>query len=200
MKKDNSTLTYKVSLRTNLLKEIDNPVVMETHGGWGAIWRRCYSDIPDGVVFEKQPDKAEALARQRPEWAVYECDCEHAIQDGVGFHLPVNFIDLDPYGQPWPVIDAIFSAERDWPPVLAIAVNDGVRQKLKAGGAWSMDNLDDVVAKYGNAYIYENYLQVCQELLQEKAGQAGYHLTRWAGYYCGAMQQMTHYAAILRMD
>ena len=200
MKKDNLTLAYKISLRINLLKEIDNPVVMETHGGWGDVWSHCYSHITDGVVFEKLPDRAEALAMQRPEWAVYECDCEHAIRDGVGFHLPVNFIDLDPYGQPWPVIDAIFSVEREWPPVLAIVVNDGLRVGIKNQTAWKMSSMESVVQRHGLAFIHKNYVAVCQELLTEKAGQAGYHLTRWAGYYCGVGKNMTHYAAILRLD
>jgi hypothetical protein len=200
MQKDNSTLPYKVSLRRNLLKEIEHPVVMETHGGYGAIWRRCYSDIESGVVFEQLPEKAEALARQRPTWAVYECDCEGAIRAGVGFHVPVNFIDLDPYGSPWPVVDVIFSVEREWPPVLAIAVNDGLRQKVKATGGWDVAALSGIVAKYGAARMYDNYLPICQELLTEKAGWVGYHLTRWAGYYCGYLGQMTHYAAILRLD
>lgn len=196
MKKDHTTLRLKASLRKSLLIEVENPIVMETHGGWGSIWRRCYSHLQDGVVFEKNGEKALALARQRPMWAVYEADCEKAIAEGVGFHLPVNFIDLDPYSQPWPIIDSVFQNEDKLPDQLAIAVNDGLRQKLRMGGGWNVGSLVEVVDKYGNAALHDNYLEICQELLTEKAGQLGYELTRWAGYYCGHIDQMTHYAAV----
>lgn len=195
MQKDNSTLARKVALRLNLLKEIAEPVVMETHGGAGRIFWRCYGDVPRGVVFEKDPEKTAILARQRPTWSVYECDCVSAIQVGVGSHLPVNFVDIDPYGEPWPVIDALFASERPWPAKLGIVVNDGLRQKLKIG-AWDVASMAAMVQKCGNA-LYEDYLAVCQELLSGKAAQRDYRLTRWAGYYCGHAQQMTHYAAVL---
>lgn len=54
----------------------------------------------------------------------------------------------------------------------------------------------DMVAKYGNK-LAPIYLDVCRELLSEKAAHRGYKITRWAGYYCGHMDQMTHYAAVL---
>lgn len=157
-------------------------------------------DIAHGVVFEKDPDKTKVLAVQRPAWAVYECDCEQAIAAGVGAHLPVNFLDCDPYGEPWPVIDAFFQSERPFPSMLAIVVNDGLRQKLKMNGGWNVASLEHVVARYGNNVLYANYLEICKELLQEKASQRGYALTRWAGYYCGHAQQMTHYAGLFTRD
>ena len=197
MQKDNSTLALKTSLRRNALNEIESPVVMETHGGFGAIFAKCYFGVSDGVVFESKPDKAAALAKQRPTWAVYETDCVMALAAGVGNHLPVNFIDLDPYGEPWPVMDAFFQSDRQFPSRLAIVVNDGLRQGVKMNGGWNTKSLADVVAKYGSSQLYKNYLTICRELLEEKAGQRGYTLTRWAGYYCGHADQMTHYAAIL---
>lgn len=179
---------------------IDNPVIMETHGGYGAIYARCYSGVDDGVVFEKNPQKADVLAKQRPHWAVYECDCEGAIRDGAGAHLPVNFVDFDPYGEPWPIIDAFFESDREFPGTLAFVINDGLRQKLKTSGGWSVGSMQSMVHKYGNSHLYRNYLDICQELIKEKAGQRGYTLTRWAGYYCGHADQMAHYAAILKRD
>jgi hypothetical protein len=183
-----------------LLKLVDNPVVMETHGGYGAIWNQCYMDIAQGVVFEKDADKTKVLAVQRPAWAVYECDCEMALAAGVGSHLPVNFLDCDPYGAPWPVLDAFFLSDRPFPPTLAIVVNDGLRQGLEMNGGWKVESLRDVVSVYGNNTLYANYLEICKELLQEKASQRGYTLTRWAGYYCGHAQQMTHYAGLFNRD
>lgn len=198
MQKDNTTLARKVLLRKNLLKELDDaPVILETHGGYGEVWKKVYSNIKRGIVFEKNPKKAEALAKQRPSWAVYECDCINALRHGVGSHLPVNFVDCDPYGQPWPVLDAFFTSCRPFTNTLAVVVNDGLRQKLKMNGGWSVDSLIGIVTEYGNSALYENYLDICQEILQKKAAQRGYALSRWTGYYCGYENQMTHYAAIL---
>lgn len=199
MKKDNSTLPLKASLRRKLLQEIDNPIVMETHGGYGGIWSKCYHAIRDGVVMEKEPQKAEALAMQRPTWAVYECDCVNALRSGAGAHLPVNFVDFDPYGEPWSTIDAFFESKREFLPVLAIAVNDGLRQKLKMTGGWDVQALSEIATRYGASSIYRRYLEICRELVEQKAGKRGYTLTRWAGYYCGHDDQMTHYAAVLRL-
>lgn len=195
MQKDNSTGRQKIQLRRNLLREIVNPVVMETHAGSGYLYMHCYSHIPRGVAFEVDPEKTDTLAVQRPTWAIYECRCEPALRAGIGSHLPVNFFDLDPYGEPWPVLDALFASERPWPVKIGIVVNDGLRQKLKIG-AWNVRSMTAMVTRYGNR-LSDIYLDVCRELLSEKAAQRGYRLVRWAGYYCGHAQQMTHYAAVL---
>jgi hypothetical protein len=168
---------------------------METHGGTGRIFYRCYSHLKTGVVFEKDSAKTAILAQQRPGWAVYEGDCEHAIRAGVGFHLPINFVDLDSYGEPWRVIDALFQKERCWPDRVVVVVNDGLRHKLTTGSAWHVASLQSVVRRHGNAALYPKYLQICRELLAEKVGRCGFKITKWAGYYVG---QMTHYGAVLQ--
>lgn len=196
MKKDNTTLDLKVRLRLNALQELADPIVMETHAGYGRIWWRCYRHIENGIAFEKDIKKADALARQRPTWAIYQCDCVMALKSGVGGHLPVNFLDLDPYGEPWPAIDAFFGSDRPRPDKLIICVNDGLRQKVRYA-SWSIHSLQAMVRKYGNASIYDRYMEICRELLEIKAAQAGYRLSRWTGYYCGHNGHMTHYAAVL---
>lgn len=194
--RDNLTLSLKTSLRRKLLRLVDAPVVCETHGGYGVIWEQVYRAVPQGVVFEKDERKAEFLAEQRPTWAVYEADCEAALRAGAGAHLSVNFLDCDPYGEPWPVLDAFFTSERPWPETLAIAVQDGLRLRLGITGAWSTGSMTEAVARYGNSGVFDNYLAVCQEKLTQIAGQRGYKLTRWAGYYCGNANKMTHYGAL----
>lgn len=194
--KDNSTLRYKVALRKNALSFVSTPIVMETHGGNGVLYTRCYGDCNLGIVFERDEKKASILAMQRPTWAVYECDCVNALSEGVGGHLPCNFIDIDPYGDPWHVIDAFFTSTRTFPETLGIVVNDGLRQKLKLGSGWDVKSVQEKYQQRGRG-LYENYLEVCKELVTEKAGQRGYSLSRWHGYYCGYLEQMTHYAAIL---
>ena len=199
MKKDNSTLSLKVKLRRSLLSEIENPVILETHGGYGAIFDACYSRVATGVVFETDEKKTCALVKQRPTWAVYESDCVGPISAGLAADVPVTLLDCDPYGEPWPVIDAFFESKRDFQPRMGVAVNDGLRQKCKLQAGWKVKSLAGIVEKFGNVALYDNYLQFCRILIEEKAAKAGYALRRWTGYHCGHNQAMTHYAAILEM-
>jgi hypothetical protein len=196
MKKDNSTFSHKRKLRKMALGFIDVPVVMETHGGWGKIWEACYFGIRDGVVFEKDGDKASALAEQRPEWLVYQCDCIDAIRARAGSTLGINFIDIDPYGDPWPTIDSLLTSGRSFPSRMVIVVNDGLKLNLKIGGGNS-PSVQESVIMYGDDYLSNNYLEICREMMIKKAGQIGYSLSHWGGYYCGHNNQMTHYAAVL---
>jgi hypothetical protein len=193
---DNSTYALKSALRIKALRELENPVVMETHGGYGKLFDRCYSHIREGVVFETKPEKTAVLARQRPTWAVYEADCLTALRAGAGAHLPVNFLDLDPYGEPWPVLDA-FLETRKSPDKLVIVVNDGLRQMVRLKAGWHVKSLQGIVERLGNDVLFDQYLEICQDLIKEKAGKVGYRLMRWTGYYTGEMKQMTHYAAVL---
>lgn len=168
---------------------------METHAGAGHLFMSCYQHITHGVAFEMDPDKTAILARQRPTWAVYECDCVPALRAGVGGHLPVNFFDLDPYGEPWPALDALFESARPWPARIGVVVTDGLPPKIRIG-AWNVSSMAGMVARYGNK-LADVYLDVCRELLSEKAAQRNYRLVRWAGYYCGSAKRMAHYAAVL---
>jgi len=200
LKKDNSTFDRKVRLRLRLLPLVEHPVVMETHGGYGRVYQRCYRQVPEGVVIEKNPDKAAALALQRPTWSVYECIAETALAGGLGSHLEVNFLDVDPYGEPWPVFDAFFGSKRPFAPRLAVAVNDGLRHKLRLNGGWSVGSLRSVVDRIGNAKLFHQYKDICQDLLMERASRAGYRLEKWTAYYCGAGDDMTHFAAVLERE
>lgn len=205
MPRDNSTLAAKAALRVRGLSYLKAPRVLETHGGAGGVFLRCYSHLAGGAVFEKDPRKAAILARQRPTWAVYEADCCRALAAGVGFHGAPNFVDVDPYGECWPVLDALFAGLRSLPPApagrpagprrLVIVVNDGLRQKLKMNGGWSVASMRGAVERHGNAELYANYLAIARELVMEKA--AGYTLAEWHGYYCGYAKQMTHFLAVL---
>ena len=197
VQKDNSTFPLKSRLRSRWLLEVENPVVMETHGGEGRIFARCYSHIEKGIVFEKDKDKTAALGQQRPTWSVYEADCEYAIAKGAGSHLPVNFLDLDPYGSPWDALKGFFASDRPRPKRLAIVVNDGLCQFARIGSGWRNEVLRDAIEEYGNSEVFENYLIIAKDMLKELAGGVGYELTKWTGYHCGSRRQLTHYAAVL---
>jgi hypothetical protein len=198
--KDNSTGAKKIALRRAALREIDSPSIVETHGGLGHLFLNCYSSQQRGVVFETDERKADRLADQRPGWAVYQNDCVAALDSGVGFQFQRNFFDLDPYGECWHVIDAIFAGLKAKPPRLVFVVNDGLRQKLRLKGAWHVASLERIVQKHGNDGLYKMYLEVCRELIEKAAAGAGYRLGRWAGYYCGSGMQMTHFAAVLDLN
>ena len=82
---------------------------------------------------------------------------------------------------------------------LWVVVNDGLRAKVRFGGAWVVESLAGMVETYGND-LHGKYLDVCKFLLKEKASQAGYSLTRFGGYYCGHKKIMTHYLALLTLQ
>lgn len=196
MQKDNSTYKEKVAIRRVALGYTDRPVILETHGGTGQIYKRVYSGFERGLVFEKDEAKAGVLAAQRPTWLVYEADCVAGLKAGVGKRLPINYVDIDPYGDPWPIVDAFLESDRERGDRLAIVVNDGSRQKVRLSGGWVCASLELAIMKFGNG-LHDNYLDICRWLMEQKAAQAGYKLSRFHGYHCGHGKQMTHYLAIL---
>lgn len=197
MQQDNSTLNKKVALRKIVLAEVDSPIILETHGGVGEIYKRCYGAIPHGMVCEQDRELLAILARQRPTWRVYGGDSSELLQAGLAADVPFNVIDLDPYGELWPTLDGYFQSDRLRPDVLHIVVNDGLRQKVQVSGAWRTNSLKAIVQRLGNN-LYDCYLEVCQELIKEKAASAGFTLSRFRGYYCGKGKGMTHWYAVLQ--
>ena len=199
MPKDNQTLRQKVSLRLRLLNALGEPPrILETHGGWGGVYLQCYHHIPDGVVFEKDEQKSAALAYQRPSWCVLQADCVAAIAGGIGLHHQPNFFDLDPSGEPWNILDALFFQHPLWSVGRVVfAVNDGLRQKLRLKTGWSVHALAEAVEVFGNEALHDRYLDVCRWLIERKTSQIGYRLARFGGYYCGQGSRMTHYGFIL---
>lgn len=197
MKKDNSTFSHKRSLRLRMLRQINNPIILETNGGYGKLYDACYSNVPLGVVIERDAKKSAFLAEQRQTWAVYQADCIAALSEGLGKQFAVNFVDIDPYGDPWPIVDAFLGSDRPRPKRLIIVVNDGLRQKIQLGGAWSTRSLASAVSKFGNDFIGAEYLKVCRWMMDRKATQAGYALGSFVGYHCGHLGQITHYGAVL---
>jgi hypothetical protein len=197
VKRDNSTFAGKVALRKAALSRLGGPpVVLESHGGSGRIFGAIYRDVARGVVFEKDPRKAEVLAVQRPTWSVYEGDCVGPLALGAGSHLEVNLLDVDPYGDPWPTLDAFLGGRRPRAPRLMLAVNDGLLHKIEIGGAWQCSSLGRAVARHGNN-LGARYLDVCRELIEEKAAPAGYRLAAFAGRRTGSHGRMAHYLAEL---
>lgn len=198
MKKDNSTLQDKVALRKAALRRFaGEPVILETHGGKGRLYLDCYSHVPSGLVIEKDDHKVDILARQRPTWRVYQGESVALIAAGAGSDLPINLVDIDPYGNPWPTIDAFLLSDRERTKEVHLVVNDGLRQKVQRDGSWVVESLKDAVSRWGND-LFPIYVDVCKWMMREKAAHAGYRLSAWAGYYCGYNGQMTHYHAVLK--
>lgn len=199
-KKDNSTYWQKVKLRRSALSKIETPIVMETNGGLGKLYEAVYSKVQQGIVFEKQSAKVDVLAKQRPRWSVYEGDCIAALSAGIGAHLEINLLDIDPYGSPWPIVDGFFASVRPRARTLHIVVNDGMRMDLQVSRGFGRPQVKSLVDRFGaGGHLFTNYLDCCQILLSEKVSQAGYDLTHWHGYYCGPTKCMTHYWAVLEL-
>lgn len=185
-------------MRRNLLERlgIAKPFVLETHGGRGEIWKRLYSGFPGGAI-EKDPDKAEFLARQRPTWAIYEGKAEAMLGAGLFRTSTVEVLDVDPFGEPWPTIEGFFKARRLLAPRMVLAVNDGLRQNARVKGAWKVGSTKKAAAQWGNDKVRAHYLEFCQQKLGEIVGAAGYGIAWWHGYYTGNLDDMTHYGAML---
>lgn len=198
LQKDNSNLTAKLRQRRVALNLLAvPPVIMECYGGWGTLGQELYMNAAAGIVFEKDPQKTAALAQLRPSWRVYECDTVYAIAQGVGGDMPINFLDVDPYGDPWPAISAFFTSDRQRSDRLVVAVHDGFRTFALRGRAWASESLAPLVERFGNAAIGRDYLAMARILMQEHAAGAGYQLSRFYGFYTGHNQQTTLYTALL---
>lgn len=193
--KDNSTFRQKLMLRQAALRRVTDPVVLETHVGFGKLGAVAYADVRQGAALERDEKRAETIASARPTWAVYAGDSAKLLRAGAAGHLPVNFIDLDPWGDPWPVLQAFMESPRPRVETLMVVVNDGLRQKAQLGGAWSTETLAAAAERIGNAAVYARYLDVCRDLMREVAAKGAYRLAHFAGYYAGP--RMTHYAATL---
>ena len=200
IKLDNASLMQKVALRRRLIDEMNergiDPVVMETHGGEGVLYRYLYSNLPAGIVMEKDPDKVATLSRDRSEWGVYRCHCDVGLRVGIGKGWGVNLVDIDSYGHPWGHLEALLEGDRDWPDTLGIAFTDGIKHMLILQRAWKIKQLQDKVDKYGNDYIYKNYLSITREHVEEKIAERGYTLDDWSGFYTGREKMLTFYSAI----
>lgn len=196
--KDNSTYRQKVALRLMVLKRaraLGEPVVLETHGGYGKIGDVVYADVARGVVFEKEEARCEVLAVKRPGWSVFQADSTKALQAGAGGFVAPTILDLDPYWDPWPTILAFFTSRRAFAPRMWVVVQDGLRNKARISPTTS-STLAPMVPRFGNK-LYRQYLETCAELMRDAASRAGYDVEHFAGYYTGANQGMTHYAALL---
>lgn len=170
--------------------------LLETNGGFGRLYERAYYDRPHGVVLEKDEPKAAHLSRQRPTWRVYCCDSAAALEAGIANDLAFGFIDLDPYGSPFDILDAIFTPSRLLADRLQLVVNDGMRNKTRMRGEWHVRALRPVVEKYGVG-ICARYIECARELVEAIVARSGFKVTRWIGWYAGARQDMTHYWASL---
>ncbi len=195
--KDNSTFEQKLALRRAALRAAPaRPTVLETHGGFGRIFDRAWFKAGTGVVIERDELKADALARQRPTWRVYQGNSLPALAAGLASDLAFDIVDLDPYGSSLAYLEVLGDGGRPWPDRWQLVVNDGLRQFIQLGGAWRYDELRDVVARRGNN-LFPIYLDVLRELVELMASRIGFRLADWHGYYAGPSGQMTHFRATL---
>ena len=194
---DNSTGAQKIALRRAVLLDAPRrPVVLETHGGFGRIYERTWFKASTGVVIEKDEDKVEHLAQQRPNWRVYQGDSLRALQGGLAADMAFDVIDLDPYGSTLEYLEAFASGGRAWPDRWQLVANDGMKQKLRLGGAWSVKVLRSVVEQQGND-LYDRYLPIVRDAVRSMAARIGFRVVGWHGYHTGDDHDMTHYRAVM---
>lgn len=199
MATDNASLRRKLQLRRAALGTVGaEPVVLEAFGGTGRIFAMVYRQVSRGLVIERDGRKADVLARQRPTWSVYRGDSVEAVRAGLGAHLEVNLLDVDPWGDPWPLLSAFFQSERPRAARLVVVVTDGLNKTVMRETGWRSRTLAAAVRTYGNR-LRDHYAEVCRGMLGELAAGAGYELTGWTWYTTPgtAGPPMAHYAAVL---
>jgi len=189
--KDNSGIEEKIAVRREGISWLQRtPKVLELFAGRGKIYRVVYKHFNGGVAFEKDQDKAASIARQRPTWRIYEADCVAGIRHGLTFGDKFSFIDLDPYGNPWESLNAVFE-EGLFRDSCVVAVNDGMRIKLRVNGGRDVKSVRPMWKKFGG--LHDCYLQACRWQINKKAANAGFDVDRFTGIYGGHNDQMTHY-------
>ena len=195
VQKDNPTINHKVALRRralDLLRDdgITDPAILECYGGNGEVWKKVYSTLRRGVVFDVDPNKAFRLAKQRPSWSVFEGDCVAAIEQGIGDHLAFDLIDIDPYGSHFPALRAFLTSKRPRKDRFVTVINDGQRQAVQINLSWKIPALKSQVAKHGNN-LYPIYREVCEDVWREWADELGYAIPTLYSFYAGDKHNMT---------
>lgn len=198
-RQDNSAFEQKVLIRRHALSLVEQQVIMETHGGTGALYTKLYRRLMEGVVFEKHPDKTEILARQRPSWAVYEADCIQALRAGAGAHLAVNYLDVDPHGISIEVVDAFLNSARPKVGRLVLVGTDGGRMRVRFQSAWCTAAFTEIVAEFGNSF-HDCYLDALEWYIRRRAAVAGYTVEQFGGTYSGHLHDVALYMAVLAHD
>jgi hypothetical protein len=198
-KRDNSTLQDKVALRRLVRSWFNHRplVVLETNGGKGVVYRKVYTDCT-GVVFESSARKAELLAIQRPNWAVYEGDAVQCMLAGAPVHIQPDLVDIDPYGSALEYIRAFFTSPRSFPAQLALAVNDGAPYALQAFGPGNLRLVQPYAARYGWTNLFWHYESIIRDWLPREAARAGYQVVELVYRAVGSNNRMAHYAALLK--
>ncbi len=200
---DNLSFKQKAMLRQSAVQHLRalgiEPVVLEGYGGWGMLYDACYADVAAGCVFEKEPAKTIALAAQRPTWAVYEADSPAALSLGAGSHLCYTLADFDPYGDPYPAIQAFFSSPRPFANTMMLVVMDGLRWKTRSASGWQSATLAPLLEEglFGNHELWDKYEQVAEALCIRSVGPAGYRVVTFSAYSAGTGQKLCHWIAKL---
>lgn len=198
IKRDNSTFINKIRLRNRVLADCkSNPVILETHGGFGRIYERTWWHASSGVVIEKDDKKAQHLCRQRPKWAVYQGDSEAAIDVGLCRNIQFDIIDLDPWGSTIPLLSALSKPGRQFPDRWHLVANDGGWLNAGLGGAWSMKGLEKFVGRDGNHFTQERYREVLKEIVGEFSDKIGFEVAFWFIHRPENTYRLMHYWATL---
>jgi len=139
---DHGFRELKWLLRQRLLAGITPAVAVDLYAGEGRILTELYRGFRQVHAVEKDPDKYDRLQRRialrlqgpgRPLVATYRQDNRVFIRERLAKIADVNLLDFDAYGNPHPLIAAVFQV---WTPHTrtAIAVTDAGRIPLLRAG------------------------------------------------------------------
>lgn len=129
---DNSTIQGKIALRRHVVGSRRGLVVFESYAGHGEIFNRVWhGHASAGVAIEKDTQKAERIARQRPTWRVYRGESISCIEAGIAADMAIDVLDVDAWGDPWGAVSAFFARPRAFRQSMAVVITDGLAQKAR---------------------------------------------------------------------
>lgn len=164
--------------------------VLETHGGTGWLASTVYAGRT-GIGIELNQRKAAARARILPAWWSIVGDSASVLRSGALRWFAPAIIDVDPYGDPWPALEAA-AAGVSVPPAVVLAVTDGLPRALQIRD-YRVPSLRADIAAHGLDYVREYYEEICRRRIQRLF--PAYTIDRWVYAESGKGRGLALYAA-----
>ncbi len=163
-KTNNAKTTAKTDLRSNILKAIKNPCVLEVFCGSGemyqAVWNKA--DRYTGIDKVKQFDERHTICG----------DARKALR--IIELSDYNIFDIDAYGSPYDVLDDILTLREISKPV-GFCITDGIDMDLRLGrvckGLRKFIGYEHNIAKRANN-LHDQFIKiVCEKVAERLDGQ-----------------------------
>lgn len=172
--KDNTETHHKLAVRRRAAETLgEGDFILEAFAGSGemysALWHRWA-----GFTMDKDLAKVTRAAKQRKRWGCYQGDTLRALEAGWLENIEFKLVDFDPYGEPWPALQAYFAGHLAFhSPWVAVCTD----------GYWSQRNLASksrCLFGYGGGRFSgmsdRAYIEICHDFVRSLASRYGQEL------------------------